>query len=118
MGLAPYGEPKYKKIIKDNLIDIKDDGSFKLNMAYFDYATGLKMTNNKFSKLFGIKPRQPETNLTQNEMDLASSIQAVTEEIFIKICKNIKRETNENNLCLAGGVAKCVMNGILQKKNF
>ena len=117
MGLAPYGEPKFTKIIKDNLIDIKDDGSFKLNMTYFDYATGLKMTNNKFSKLFGIKPRQPETNLTQNEMDLASSIQAVTEEIFIKICKNIKQETNENNLCLAGGVAlNCVANGILQKE--
>ncbi len=117
MGLAPYGIPKYTKIIKDNLIKIMDDGSFQLNMDYFDFCTGLKMTNNKFHKLFGGLPRKQESKISQKEMDLAASVQKVTEEIIIKIAKHVKKITGENNLCLAGGVAlNCVANGILQKK--
>ena len=117
MGLAPYGNPKYVDLIKKNLIHIFDDGSFKLNMRYFDFATGLKMTNNKFNKLFGGLPRKPESNISQREMDLAASIQKVTEEVVIKIAKNIALETKEENLCLAGGVAlNCVINGILRKE--
>ena len=121
MGLAPYGEPKYKKVILDNLIDLKKDGSFKLNMKYFNYATGLTMTNEKFSNLFGQPARNPEEEkLTQFHMDIASSIQEVTEEIVLKIAKNISEEYNIKNLCLAGGVAlNCVANGkILKKKYF
>ncbi len=121
MGLAPYGEPKYKKVILDNLIDLKEDGSFKLNMKYFNYATGLTMTNEKFSNLFGQPARNPEEEkLTQFHMDIASSIQEVTEEIVLKIAKNISEEYNIKNLCLAGGVAlNCVANGkILKKKYF
>ena len=117
MGLAPYGQPKYVKTIKDNLIDIKDDGSFRLNMKYFDYCTGLTMTNNKFHKLFEGSPRESETNITQKEMDLASSIQKVTEEVIIKLAKNISKTTGLENLCLAGGVAlNCVANGELLKQ--
>jgi len=117
MGLAPYGQPKYVKTIKDNLIDIKDDGSFRLNMNYFDYCTGLTMTNNKFHKLFEGSPRESETNITQKEMDLASSIQKVTEEVIIKLAKNISKTTGLENLCLAGGVAlNCVANGELLKQ--
>ncbi len=117
MGLAPYGNPRYVDLILDNLINISEDGSFQLNMAYFDYATGLSMINKKFSKLFGGPPRIPETELTQREMDLAASIQKVTENIVLKIAKNISTETGEHNLCLAGGVAlNCVANGILLKK--
>ena len=121
MGLAPYGEPKFKKKILENLIDIKDDGSFRLNMKYFNYASGLTMTNKKFSSLFGKPVRDPENEqLTQFHMDIASSIQAVTEEIILKLTKSIKKEYNINNLCLAGGVAlNCVANGkILETKMF
>ena len=117
MGLAPYGEPRYLSLIKENLINIADDGSFQLDMSYFNYATGLTMTNKKFDKLFGGPPRKSETNLTQREMDLAASIQKVTEEIIIKLAKDIAKETGEKNLCLAGGVAlNCVANGILLRE--
>ena len=116
MGLAPYGEPKYSDMIKTYLIDIKSDGSFKLNQDYFDYATGLKMTNEKFNSLFGQKPRKEEEKLSQFHMDIASSIQQVTEEIMILIVKSIKEEYKINNLCLAGGVAlNCVANGKIKK---
>ena len=121
MGLAPYGDPKYEKLILDNLIDLKEDGSFRLNMKYFNYATGLTMTNRNFDLLFGKKRRSPETEkLEQFHMDVAASIQLVTEKIVIKICEFIKNEYNEENLCLAGGVAlNCVANGkILKKKIF
>jgi len=87
MGLAPYGNPVYANLIKDNLIDIKDDGSFALDMSYFDFCTGLKMTSNKFSELFGSEPRKPESELTQRDMDIAASLQAVTEEVVIKLAK-------------------------------
>ena len=117
MGLAPYGKPIFVETIKNNLITIKEDGSFKLNMSYFDYCTGLKMTNKKFNDLFGGEPRKPESNLTDKEMNIASSIQVVIEEIIIKIAKYIKKETNIDNLCLAGGVAlNCVANGKLVKE--
>ncbi|MFM7672960.1 MAG: carbamoyltransferase, partial [Candidatus Fonsibacter sp.] len=120
MGLAPYGEPRFRKIILDNLIDVKEDGSFQLNMDYFNYATGLTMTNSKFAKLFNIKRREPEVWLEQIHMDIAASLQAVTEEIVLKIAKYLKREFSQNNLCLAGGVAlNCVANGkILKEKIF
>lgn len=121
MGLAPYGEPKFKKKILDNLLDLKDDGTFRLNMDYFDYATGLKMTNNKFSKLFGQPVRNSKNDLiTQFHMDIASSIQSVTEEIVLKLAKSISKETKSKNLCMAGGVAlNCVANGkILKQKIF
>lgn len=118
MGLAPYGEPKYAGLIKDHLIDIKEDGSFALDMSYFDYCTGLKMTNEKFDALFGAPPRKPESLLTQREMDLAASVQAVTEEVVIKLARGIARSTGERNLCLAGGVAlNCVANGKLLREN-
>lgn len=118
MGLAPYGEPKYVDTIKDNLIDIKEDGSFALDMSFFDYCTGLTMTNKKFDELFGASPRKPESELTQREMDLAASIQKVTEEVVIKLAKGVAKETGEKNLCLAGGVAlNCVANGILLREN-
>jgi len=114
MGLAPYGEPKYAKLILDHLIDVKDDGSFRLDMAYFDFATGLTMTNERFHRLFGGPPRKPESPLTQREMDLAASIQVVTEEVVLKLARSIRRETGERHLCLAGGVAlNCVANGKL-----
>ena len=117
MGLAPYGESKYLKKIKDNLIDVKNDGSFRLNMSFFNYCTGLTMTNNKFNNLFGGPPRKPESKLTQKEMDLAASIQKITEEVVIKLAKNIAKETSQKNLCLAGGVAlNCVANGALVKE--
>ena len=117
MGLAPYGKPKYVNLIKNKLIDIKDDGSFHLNMEYFDYATGLKMTNKKFENLFDGPARKPHEKLSQKHMDLASSIQKVTEEVVIKLVRNIALQTGEKNLCLAGGVAlNCVANGILQKE--
>ena len=117
MGLAPYGEPRYEKLIKEKLINVGDDGSFQLDMSYFDYATGLTMTNKKFNELFGGPPRGSETNITQREMDLAASIQKVTEEIIIKLAYNISKETGEKNLCLAGGVAlNCVANGILLRE--
>jgi carbamoyltransferase len=118
MGLAPYGEPKYVQTIFDKLIDLKDDGSFKMNMDYFNYNTGLTMTNEKFSSLFDGPPRKPETNLTQREMDLARSVQDVTEEIMIRMARHVKSITNEKKLCLAGGVAlNCVGNGKILKEN-
>ena len=120
MGLAPYGEPKYAQLIKDHLIDIKEDGSFALDMSYFNYCTGLTMTNQKFDKLFGGPPRTPESALTQREMDLAASIQMVTEEVVIRLAKGIAKSTGQKNLCLAGGVAlNCVANGkLLREKVF
>jgi carbamoyltransferase len=117
MGLAPYGVPRYADLIKEHLIDIKDDGSFHLDMTYFDYCTDLKMTNRKFDALFGGPPRTPETDLTQREMDLAASIQSVTEEVVIKLARDIAKTTGQKNLCLAGGVAlNCVANGKLLKE--
>ena len=114
MGLAPYGEAKYKNLIFEHLIDVKDDGSFKMNMDYFNYCVGLTMTNSKFHKLFGGSPRKPESKLTQKEMDLARSVQEVTEEIVMKIAKHVRKETGMKYLCLAGGVAlNCVSNGKL-----
>jgi carbamoyltransferase len=112
MGLAPYGEPKYAKLIYDHLMDLKPDGSFRLDMAYFDYCTGLTMTNAKFDELFGSRPRKPEEKLTQREMDIAASIQAVTEEVVLRLTRSLAAETGMKNLCLAGGVAlNCVANG-------
>ena len=113
MGLAPYGEPIYTNKIRENLIDLKEDGSFRLNMEYFDFATGLTMTNEKFNKLFSLKPRKNEgEKITKKHMDLAASIQKLTEEIVIRICKYGLNQTNQKNLCLAGGVAlNCVANG-------
>ena len=118
MGLAPYGIPRFKDLIFEKLLDLKEDGSFKLDMQYFSYATGLTMTNNKFSKLFGQPVRDPKKDLlTQFHMDIASSIQAVTEEIVLKITKNILLNYKIKNLCLAGGVAlNCVANGKIQKE--
>ena len=116
MGLAPYGQPKYANLILENLVDLKDDGSFRLNLEYFDYCTGLTMTNDKFAGLFGGPARKSEDRLTQREMDLAASIQAVTEEVVLKLAKGIQKETGEKNLCLAGGVAlNCVANGKLAR---
>ena len=117
MGLAPYGEPRYTELIKEKLINIAEDGSFQLDMSYFNYASGLTMTNKKFDALFGGTPRKSETNLSQKEMDLAASIQKVIEEIIIKLAKDIAKETGEKNLCLAGGVAlNCVANGTLLRE--
>ena len=117
MGLAPYGEPRYADLIREKLITVADDGSFQLDMSYFDYATGLTMTNKKFDALFGGPPRTSETELTQREMDLAASVQKVTEDIVVQIAKGIAKDTGERNLCLAGGVAlNCVANGILLRE--
>ncbi len=120
MGLAPYGEPRYVDLIKKNLIDIKDDGSFKLNMDYFNYTVGLTMTSKKFDALFGRTPRKSESQLTQFEMDLARSLQDVTEEVMIKLARTAQKITGSKNLVLAGGVAlNCVGNGkILREKIF
>jgi carbamoyltransferase len=117
MGLAPYGEPKYVKQIYDHLLDLKEDGSFKMNMEYFDYCAGLTMTNGKFAELFGGPPRQPETKLTQREMDLARSVQEVTEEIMLRQARHVHKETGQKYLVLAGGVAlNCVGNGRLLRE--
>jgi len=117
MGLAPYGEPKYVDLIFDKLVQLKDDGSFKMNMAYFNYLDGLTMTNGAFDRLFGGPPRQPESQLTQREMDLAASVQKVTEEIMLRMAQHVHRETGMENLCLAGGVAlNCVGNGRLLRE--
>jgi len=117
MGLAPYGEPKYTKKIFDNLIDVKDDGSFKLNMKYFSYPTGLTMVNKKFCELFDNDRRESENKLEQFHMDIAASIQSVTEIIMLKIVRNLKSEFNIKNLCMAGGVAlNCVVNGKIEKE--
>ena len=112
MGLAPYGEPRYAKAILDNVMDLKPDGSFRLDMSYFDYCTGLRMTNQKFDALFGGPARRPEQRLTQREMDLAASVQAVIEEAVLRLARSLAAETGQKNLCLAGGVAlNCVANG-------
>jgi carbamoyltransferase len=117
MGLAPYGKPRYANLIKEKIINIADDGSFQLDMSYFNFATGLTMTNKKFDTLFAGTPRTPDTELTQREMDLAASIQKVTEDIVLKLAKNIAKESSSRNLCLAGGVAlNCVINGILLRE--
>jgi len=112
MGLAPYGEPKYADLILRELIDLKEDGSFKMNMRYFGYCNGLKMTNARFEKLFGAPPRRPETKITQKDMDIASSVQKVTEEIMLRMSRHVHTVTGMDRLCLAGGVAlNCVGNG-------
>ncbi|HEY2889854.1 MAG TPA: carbamoyltransferase [Dongiaceae bacterium] len=112
MGLAPYGEPKYVSLIRDNLIDLKPDGSFWIDQSYFDYCTGLTMTNGRFDTLFGGPARKPEAPVTQKDMDLAASIQAVTEEVILQLTRALQAETGAQNLCLAGGVAlNCVANG-------
>jgi len=117
MGLAPYGEPRYVDLIMDKLIDLKEDGTFKLDMSYFNYCTGLTMTNNKFADLFGGPARTAETEITQREMDLAASIQKVTEEVVMRLAKTLHRETGVKHLCLAGGVAlNCVSNGIIERE--
>jgi carbamoyltransferase len=120
MGLAPYGEPKYVTLIKEKLVEIRDDGSLRMNHEYFGYAHGLRMTNRAFAKLFGAAPRQPESPLTQREMDLARSIQVVTEEVMLKMAAYAYRETKTKKLCMAGGVAlNCVGNGrILRESAF
>ncbi|MBI2791937.1 MAG: carbamoyltransferase [Gammaproteobacteria bacterium] len=117
MGLAPYGQPKYVDIIYDNLLDVKEDGTFRLNLDYFNYPTGLTMTHQRFHDLFEGPPRQPESPITQREMDLASSIQVITEDIVIKLAQTAQKELQVDNLCLAGGVAlNCVANGKLHRK--
>ncbi len=120
MGLAPYGEPKYRNLILDELIDLKEDGSFRMNMRYFGYGSGLKMTNRRFARLFGGPPRKPESPLTQREMDLAASVQSATEEIMLRMARHAQKMTGSRHLCLAGGVAlNCVGNGkILREKIF
>lgn len=118
MGLAPYGEPKYVDKIYSELIDLKEDGSFKMNMEYFNYCAGLTMTNEKFHNLFGGAPRKPESNLTQKEMNIARSVQEVTEEVMLRMARHVRKETGQKNLCLAGGVAlNCVANGKLLREN-
>ena len=117
MGLAPYGDPKYSDIIKENLIDIKSDGSFRLDQNFFDYSTGFTMISRKFSKLFKKAKRKPEGEISKFYMDIASSIQNVTEEILIKILKSLRQKYKIENLCLAGGVAlNCVANGKIYKE--
>ncbi|HET7219016.1 MAG TPA: carbamoyltransferase N-terminal domain-containing protein, partial [Vicinamibacterales bacterium] len=117
MGLAPYGEPKYVDVIYKELIDLREDGSFRLNQKYFNYLTGLTMTNGEFDKLMGGPPREPESKLTQREMDLARSVQVVCEEIMLRMAKTAHKKTGLRNLCLAGGVAlNCVGNGRLLRE--
>ena len=117
MGLAPYGSPKFVRSIYDELLDLKADGTFRLNMDYFNFATGLTMTNGRFDRLFGGPPREMETRLAQREMDLARSIQDVTEEVMLRLARTVHRETGSDNLCLAGGVAlNCVGNGRIRRE--
>ena len=117
MGLAPYGKPKYVELIMNKLIDLKEDGSFRMNMNYFNYCQGLTMTNGKFNKLFGGPPRKPEEKITQREMDIAASVQKVTEEIMLRIGRYVYEQTGQKNLCMAGGVAlNCVGNGRLLRE--
>lgn len=120
MGLAPYGQPRFKEKILDNLIDVKADGSFRLDLSYFDYCAGLRMTNKRFDELFGAPARKADEPLTDFHMDLAASIQAVTEEVVLRLTRSLREETGINNLCLAGGVAlNCVANGkVLRDKSF
>ncbi|NIA30316.1 MAG: hypothetical protein GWP06_10440 [Actinobacteria bacterium] len=118
MGLAPYGQPQYAQLILDELMDLREDGSFRLNMKYFNYCQGLTMTSKAFNKLFGGPPRKPESKLTQKDMDLARSVQDVTEEVMLRMAKHVKHKTGEKNLCLAGGVAlNCVANGKILREN-
>jgi carbamoyltransferase len=118
MGLAPYGEPKYVDLIFEHLMDLKDDGTFRLNMEFFAYCTGLTMTNRKFDELFGAPPRAPESQISQREMDIAASIQRVTEEVVLRLARTVHAETGEDYLCLAGGVAlNCVANGRVLRDN-
>jgi len=117
MGLAPYGQPKYRDLILRELIDLKDDGSFRLNMKYFNYGVGLTMTNVAFNRLFDRPPRKPESKLTQSDMDLACSIQDVTNEVILRMARHVRKETGQRNLCLAGGVAlNCVASGLLLRE--
>ena len=117
MGLAPYGVPRYRDLILSEIIDLNEDGSIRLNLSYFDFLGGLRMTNNRFAKLFGGPPRKPETEITQREMDIAASIQLVTEEIIMRMANHVYKETNQRNLCLAGGVTlNCVANGRLLRE--
>src|SRR5262249_35724818 len=121
MGLAPYGEPKYARTMLDNIIDLKDDGTFRLDQSYFDYCTGLTMTNAKFDALFEAAARKPDKELlTQFHMDMAASVQKVCEEVMLRLTRSLKAETGAENLCLAGGVAlNCVANGkILRDQKF
>jgi len=116
MGLAPYGEARYEQLIREELIDIKPDGTFKLNLKYFDYCTGLRMTSPAFAGLFGGPRREPESAITQREMDLAASVQKVTEDVVLRIAKTLHSETGQKNICLSGGVAlNCVANGLIQR---
>ena len=117
MGLAPYGEPRYADLIRRHLVDVKPDGTFRLDMRYFDYATGLRMTSERFHALFGGPPRGPDDPVDQRTMDLAASIQQVTDDIVLRLARSLRRETGERNLCLAGGVAlNCVSNGLLARE--
>ena len=117
MGLAPYGQPRFKDLILTEIADLKDDGSLRLNLSYFNFLGGLKMTNRRFAKLFGGPPRKPETEITQREMDIAASIQAATEECVLRMARHVKAETNQRKLCLAGGVAlNCVANGLVLRE--
>jgi len=117
MGLAPYGVPRYKDLIISELVDLKEDGSIRLNLSYFDFLGGLRMTNSRFAKLFGGPPRKPETEITQREMDIAASIQSVTEDIIMRMANHVHKETGQRNLCLAGGVTlNCVANGRLLRE--
>jgi carbamoyltransferase len=120
MGLAPYGLPRYKDLMLSELVDLKKDGSIRLNLSYFDFLGGLRMTNSRFAKLFGGPPRKPESHITRREMDIAASIQAVTEETMLRMANHVHKETSQKNLCLAGGVAlNCVANGrILREGSF
>ena len=117
MGLAPYGQPKHRDLILRELIDLKDDGSFRLNMKYFNYGVGLTMTNVAFNRLFDRPPRKPESKLTQSDMDLACSVQDVTNEVILRMARHVRKETGQRNLCLAGGVAlNCVASGLLLRE--
>jgi carbamoyltransferase len=117
MGLAPYGVPKYEALIREHLIDLKDDGTFRLDMQYFNYCTGLTMTNERFDQLFDGPPRKAEAPVSQREMDLAASIQVVTEDVVLRLARTLQEETGEENLCMAGGVAlNCVANGRLLRE--
>ena len=117
MGLAPYGIPRYKDLILSKIVDLKDDGSIRLNLSYFDFLGGLRMTNRRFARLFGGPPRKSETEITQREMDIAASIQKVAEEVVLRMVNHVHKETNQKNLCLAGGVAlNCVANGLILRE--
>ncbi|HRO68645.1 MAG TPA: carbamoyltransferase N-terminal domain-containing protein, partial [Pseudobdellovibrionaceae bacterium] len=114
---APYGKPRFVDLIKGHLIDLKEDGSFRLNMKYFGFASSLSMTNRPFAELFGLSPREPESAMSQDYMDMAASVQKVTEEIMVRLARTLRRQTGAENLCLAGGVAlNCVANGVIERE--